>query len=64
MKVMKDFKMYLCVSDENVQELAGELVELGLISEVGVKYRDSPKGVGVCVHANMNLMHAPSPIRA
>lgn len=25
-----------CVSDENVQELAGELVELGLISEVGV----------------------------
>lgn len=56
--------MYLCVSDENVQELAGELVELGLISEVGVKYRDSPKGVGVCVHANMNLMHAPSPITA
>ena len=25
----------VCVSDENVQELAGELVELGLISEVG-----------------------------
>lgn len=26
----------MCVSDENVQELAGELVVLGLISEVGV----------------------------
>lgn len=48
MKVMKAHKLCLCVSDENVQELAGELVELGLISEVGVKYRDSPRGVGVC----------------
>lgn len=38
----------LVFSDENVQELAGELVELGLISEVGVKYRDSPKGVCAC----------------
>lgn len=26
----------LCVSDENVQEMAEELVQLGLISEVGL----------------------------
>lgn len=50
MKVMKALKLCLCVSDENVQELAGELVELGLISEVGVEHRDSIRGVCVCVH--------------
>lgn len=52
MKVMKALQLCLCVSDENVQELAGELVELGLISEVGVKYRDSPRGVCVCARAH------------
>lgn len=53
---MKARKLCLCVSDENVQELAGELVELGLISEVGVKYRGSPRGVGVCVRG---CVHEP-----
>lgn len=61
MKVMKALKLCLCVSDENVQELAGELVELGLISEVGVKCRDGYiEWVCVC----MNRMHALSPVRA
>lgn len=39
----------VCVSDENVQELAGELVELGLISEVGVLCVKQRFTLTVCV---------------
>lgn len=30
------YSLMVCVSDENVHDMAGELVQFGLISEVGV----------------------------
>ena len=42
--------MLVCVSDENGQELAGELLELGLISEVGVSCAKRRYTLASCVH--------------
>lgn len=55
--------MCCCVSDEDVQELAGELVQLGLISEVGERFTGT---VGVCVLVCVTALHVvqhtdPSP---
>lgn len=55
----------MCVSDETVQELAGELVEHGLISEVGVERltcvwsvkRQIYTCVGVILHGNVLFLY-------